>query len=170
MSDDLDELEAALRASGWTAASSNSVLAPEDEAVVAKLFGATNARRMASTQKGRRARLVRTQEVYAVENSQGWIVGAVEGGRRRVLGQGLDKSRRDQALGLARERGLTTNIYDNPVRHREPLAETRGRPLYWWMEENPEPTLPSKPATPSAQVRPSKRLAILDQLKAFKVS
>lgn len=166
MSDELDDLEAALRASGWAAPTTKTLLNPADEAVAAKILGETNARRLASTPQGRRARLVRTKEVYAVENSLGWMIGAQEGGKTRVLNNGLTARDRDRVLAFARERGFTTAIYDNPgVKPRE----RERRELAPSAHIDPAPRK-RQTITPSAHVKPSKRLAMLEQLRGFKAS
>jgi hypothetical protein len=161
MSDDTDELEQALRASGWTEVANQTLLSAEDEQIAALILGKTNARRLRETPRGRRARLVRTKEVYAVENSRGWIVGAIEGHRNKVLGRGLSADRRDTALAVARERGFHIVIHDNPgVRsNREPEPRRRDEP-YWYPSE--------KPATPSAHAAPSRRHALIRRLGRFK--
>jgi xanthine/CO dehydrogenase XdhC/CoxF family maturation factor len=166
MSDDLDELEAALRASGWAVPTSTTLLSAADEAIAATIVGKTNARRLVTTARGHRARMVRTREVYAVENSFGWMIGAQEGGKTRVLYEGLTRQDRDRGLALARERGFATAIYDNPgVKPRE--RERRELAPSAHIEPAPRKR---QTITPSAHVKPSKKLALLEQLRGFKAS
>lgn len=163
MFDEFDELENALRANGWASAVAKTLLSRDDEAVAAKLLGKTNARRMVSTPIGRRTRLVKTKEVYAVPNSLGWMIGAQEGNKERVLNVGLSRQERDRVLAFARERGFDTAIYDNPA--VRPFTEPKRPSNDNWDIKHLEP---SRPATPSGHMRPSRRLAILNQLKGFK--
>lgn len=162
MANDLDDLEAALRASGWAEQSSKTLLSQEDMAVATKLLGETNARRMASTPRGRRARMVHTKEVYAVENSFGWMVGAIEGGKPRVLNHGLSREECSRVLAVARDRGFKTAVYNNPgVRPQE-------RPRREFAPDVTAVPRRRQTITPSAHVKPSKRLQMLKQLGSFK--
>jgi hypothetical protein len=162
MSNDIDDLEAALRASGWATRGAKTLLSRDDMAVAEKLLGETNARRMAVTPVGQRPRLVHTKEVYAVENSHGWMVGALEGGKPRVLNHGLSREECSRVLAFARDRGFKTAVYDNPgVR---PLAREQPRRR----EAVPEQQRRRQTITPSAHLKPSKRFQMLKQLGNFK--
>jgi hypothetical protein len=163
--DDIDDIVSALTANGWNKPLNTGAIAKEDEAVMAKLFGVTNARRAANTPRDRKVRMVRTTEVYAVENSRGWILGGIEGGRRKVLAQDLPWEECRRGLSIAEAKGYRTVVHSNPVRARQPVTRRSSAP---WIDPSGGAGAKSKPATPSKRVGPSKALAILDQLRDFK--
>jgi len=117
--DDIDDLVASLRASGWDRITTTGSLAQQDFAVAKSMVGETNARRMVATPRGARLRMVRTSEVYVVRNSRGWLVGAIEGKRNRPLYDGLTTAERDRVVNFARERGFHVVVHANPAPPRE---------------------------------------------------
>jgi hypothetical protein len=161
--DDIDDLVEALRATGWDRPTTTTALAAEDRAAAVALFGATNAARMASAPRGGRVKLVRTHEVYCVRNSRGWLVGAIEGKRNRVLYEALTSAECARVIQFARQRGYRVVEYDNPSPPRSEGGYVSPRP------ERPVPaTARRPPSTPSAHAKPSKRLDILQQVARFR--
>lgn len=150
--DEIEALVAALRATGWDRPTTIAVLAAEDRAAAEALFGATNARRMANAPRGTRVRMVRTSEVYAVRNSRGWLVGAIEGKRNRVLYEALTSAECAKVISFARDRGHHVVEYANPAPPRLDLPEA------------PRAARDRQSTSP----KPSRRHDILQQLARFR--
>lgn len=166
MTDDLDEMEQKLR-DLWAVTLPKSALADEDRAVAVKLLGTEGAKRLAATKRGERYRY-RPQAIQKIEYhfvpagddkpayEMGWTIEATQNHVRRILGRMLTHERCGLIVQELKKRGYRVElVITEPMKRCHVLSIPRE-----YEQRGP---------SPQERREPSKRFAILDQLKGFRL-
>lgn len=150
----------------WAVALPKSALADEDRAVAAKLLGKEGAKRLAATRRGERYRY-RPQAIQKIEYhfvpagedkpayQHGWRMEATQNGERRTIGELLTHERCRFIVGELKARGYRVELV---------ITEPMKRCHVLGLPQDFEQRGPS----PQQRREPSKRFAILDQLRDFR--